>query len=1141
MYKFTCSTLSIIAWGRHLGLISILIFGLTFQLTAQLEVNRGQSAQQLIESLFGDGVFVSNLQVFGDTSLAIGSFDGTGSNIGLGSGVMLSTGDVAEAENPGIFTANGFKAETDLSSPGWPDLTALVGITTEDAIVFEFDLVPLCDTISISYVFASEEYEEFVGTSFNDVFAFFISGPGIVGTQNIALLPGTNTPVAINNVNHLINSQFYRNNYSGTTHMFDGFTVPLQAVSAVTPCESYHIVIAIADVNDGDWDSAVFLETGGITCEGPLVSIETGSSNDATGGLGVEGCADGLLTFELSEPQDTAKIIRFLVEGTATPGVDYETFADSILIPPGDSIGTIQVRILEDNIVEGNEYIDFIVSESTVCGFDFADTARLFILDPIEESVVADIATCSDDTTSFGIDENPLLSYSWQPSTGLSDTSIANPIFSLSNPGSIPDTLNFRLQTSTFGGFCAVTQEVQAIVYPDVQSELLADSACFGIATNFSLTPLDAGFSDAIWDFGDGNTANGFSQAYTYDSAGIYQVEMIAVSPVGCNDTLSREVIVFENPDVDVLIDSVCFGETTAFFPVLTGVNGPLPPGLEWEWDFGDGNTSTDAIPAHLYDQPGSYQVSLEVSSSDACKDSVLGIAEVNALPQAALNVTDHCRGDEAPIENLSTVPGSSSVTYLWEMGDGTSRTTETPDYTYGSPGAYQVFLFLTDGNNCTDSVSSEIQVLSAPVTDFLVDDICQSEDLVLSSNSTVDAPSSITSTRWIISDGNELSGPQNSYAFNEPGNYEIQLIATTETQCADTTIRSFSVFPTPEVAFDLTSACALDEALLENGSTIRTDLFNDEILSWDWDLGDGNRDGRWSPSYAYQQEGFYPVTLRVTSDKGCTDSLTRELEIYRIPPAPTPITDTVCFSDRAILGMNLTDGEPGEVVYWYDDPAATTSILQGPQFLTNTLAFRETYYAETISQNGCVSERVSVDAVVVEPQVAWITASDSVLEVPSAILTLGVGGNLDGLDYEWDFGDGVQSTAIEPVHEYQYPGRYVVRLNTTDAIGCEYELTRVIEVKKIVALFVPSAFSPNGDGQNDKFFIRERLLNQFRIQVYNRWGQLVYEADNQRFTWDGVGLDGEPIAEGVYTYVINALDVLGDLVEESGTITVLR
>ncbi|MEM7515207.1 MAG: gliding motility-associated C-terminal domain-containing protein, partial [Bacteroidota bacterium] len=100
---------------------------------------------------------------------------------------------------------------------------------------------------------------------------------------------------------------------------------------------------------------------------------------------------------------------------------------------------------------------------------------------------------------------------------------------------------------------------------------------------------------------------------------------------------------------------------------------------------------------------------------------------------------------------------------------------------------------------------------------------------------------------------------------------------------------------------------------------------------------------------------------------------------------------------------------------------------------------------------------------------------------------------------------------------------------------------SRVIEVKKIVALFVPSAFSPNGDGQNDEFFIRERLLNQFQIQVYNRWGQLVYEADNQRFTWDGVGLDGEPIAEGVYTYVINALDVLGDLVEESGTITVLR
>ncbi|MEM9932945.1 MAG: choice-of-anchor L domain-containing protein [Bacteroidota bacterium] len=1140
MYKFTCSSLTK-TQGRYLGLLVALLIGWSFPLSAQLEITRGQSAQQLIESLFGDGVFVSNLQVFGDTSLAIGSFDGTGSNIGLGSGVILSTGDVAEAENPGNFTASSYKAEEKLNTPGWPALDALVSRPTLDAIVFEFDMVPLCDTISISYVFASEEYEEFVGTNFNDVFAFFISGPGIVGTQNIALIPETNTPVAINNVNHITNSQYYRNNYFGTTHMFDGFTVPLQAVSEVTPCESYHVVIAIADVSDGDWDSAVFLETGGITCKGPLVSIETGSSNQATGGLAVEGCANGVLTFELSEVQDTAKVIRFLVEGTATPGEDYITFADSILILPGDSVGILEVEVLEDNLVEGNEYIDFIVSESTICGFDFADTARLFILDPVVENGVEDVAICSGDSIILGSSANPLLAYDWGPSAGLSDTTIANPIFSQSNTGPLPDTLTFTLQTSTFGGFCTVSEEVQAIVYPERPAELVADSVCNGIPTSFSLAPLDVGYVDAIWDFGDGNKANGFTQAYLYDSAGVFQVEMIAVSPVGCNDTLSQAIIVYEKPSIEVISDSVCLGNSNLFFPVLNGGAPTTTPGLEWVWDFGDGTLSDQASPIHTYGEAGTYQVSVQVSSVESCTDSSTVVTEVFALPEATINLADHCQGDEAPIQNLSTSVSGAAVTYLWEMGDGSTLTSDDPAYTYDSPGNYQVFLLATDENNCSDTVSAAINVLAAPVAAFTVEDICQSDNLLLVSESTVAAPSTISNTRWIVSDGNELSGPQNEYALNEPGTYEIQLITTSETQCADTSIQRIDVFPKPVAAFTLTSVCALDEALLENLSSIRQDLFGDQIVSWDWDLGDGSRDGRWSPTYSYSEGGFYPVTLTLTSDKGCTDSLSQELEIYRIPPPPVGVSDTVCFSHRALLAATPTDREIGDIIYWYDRPTAGSPLLRGEQFQTNNLAFRESYYIETISQYGCVSDRVGVEAVVVPPQIAWITASDSVLEVPTAIVTLFVGGNLDGLDYEWDFGDGIQSTAIMPVHEYQFPGRYTVILKTTDAVGCEYELSKTIEVKKIVTLFVPSAFSPNNDGHNDEFFIKERLLNQFRIQVYNRWGQMVYEANNQRFAWDGTGLDGEPVAEGVYTYVINALDVLGDLVEESGTITVLR
>lgn len=215
------------------------------------------TAHQLAQSLVGAGVQISDA-VFTGADVAAGSFTGgLSEGLGVDSGVMLSTGDIANAIGPNDADNKGQSN----NSNGDTDLDALVpGYSTNDAAVLEFDFVPTQSTLSFQYVFASEEYNEYVDSSYNDVFGFFVNG------QNIALIPGTTTPVAINNLNNSSHSAYFRDNDYGDHNdnppyptQFDGFTSTLQAVANVTAGQTTHIKLAIADAGDSALDSGVFL------------------------------------------------------------------------------------------------------------------------------------------------------------------------------------------------------------------------------------------------------------------------------------------------------------------------------------------------------------------------------------------------------------------------------------------------------------------------------------------------------------------------------------------------------------------------------------------------------------------------------------------------------------------------------------------------------------------------------------------------------------------------------------------------------------------------------------------------------------------------------------------------------------------
>lgn len=231
------------------------------------DLSQGVTATQLASTLVGPGITVNGAAFTGDATAA-GTFNDPAASVGLASGIVLSSGHVHDVVGPNKSPSTG----VDLAQPGDPQLDTLLtgGLTTQDAASLTVQFTPTNPQLAINYVFASEEYEEFVGSQFNDVFAFFVNG------TNCALTPGTVNPITINTVNPGSNSLFYVPNENGAYDTeFDGFTVVLTCRAAVNPGVNNTLKLSIADTSDGILDSGVFLQASGVSSNpiGPLQPI----------------------------------------------------------------------------------------------------------------------------------------------------------------------------------------------------------------------------------------------------------------------------------------------------------------------------------------------------------------------------------------------------------------------------------------------------------------------------------------------------------------------------------------------------------------------------------------------------------------------------------------------------------------------------------------------------------------------------------------------------------------------------------------------------------------------------------------------------------------------------------------------------
>lgn len=404
--------------------ILTLVFNVLALRGQSIKINNSLSPEVLVQDVFVNGACknISKIRFIGNRA-GIGFFEGGKPSIGLEKGIILSTGNVKNAEGPNhkrdITTDFG-----DVSSD--VDLVKLATGPVFDVVGIEFDFVPLDSFVNFRYVFASDEYCEYVGEKFNDVFGFFVSGPGINGSfnnkgENAALVPGSNAFVSINTINSSQNSLFYTdnmhpddaarcnrtwvNNPNQENIQYDGFTRPLTAVLKLIPCQTYRIRLLVADVSDGKFDSAVFLEAESFNIGGGAKL--NGSSPDEAQII-EEGCNNGFFRLNRLNADNLQQplIVKIKVskDSKAKEGVDFERLPKEITIPENKTFVDLPIFTVLDNEDEGLEELILELDFPCAC---IADTARLFIKDVSKlRNGLKNVTFCLGDTLTINV--NPI-------------------------------------------------------------------------------------------------------------------------------------------------------------------------------------------------------------------------------------------------------------------------------------------------------------------------------------------------------------------------------------------------------------------------------------------------------------------------------------------------------------------------------------------------------------------------------------------------------------------------------------------------------------------------------------------------------------------------------------------------------------
>lgn len=1092
---------------------------------------------ELIEDVLITGCLQAmNVQYDGDPS-AIGYFKG-GEAFGMSSGMILATASVVDLTGQGPNTVFGQETgnaavEADLSA-----LSILNGGAADmhDEVILEFDFIPSSDTTEFDFVFASSEYPTYEFSQYNDVFAFFVSGPGILGTYtddaiNVALVPGTPDPITISTVNGTTNQAYFAGYTSGDpipNFNAGGYTIPITAVMAgLTPCETYHIKFCIADAGDGSLNSYVFFEESSFSSGGDVAMNNVspvGQVNDI-----YEGCENYYVFNRLDTSAiallDTVNILLD-IGGTAIEGADYTNIPDTLFILPGNQTDTLFYTALFDNVVEGTEYIVFSLLNGCPCSIVSTDDT-IWIYNNYPTNAVLDNyhLICETDSVELVCDVNPdvdpiLINYNWANTSETTSSIWVQPdatttyILSVTNVCQTDDILSS-------------TVNVVPIIDPNFI--LSKDTACVGEPVVFTFTGSATNFAQYEWTFNGGTPDVDVGQApqvSTWSTTGNKTIDL-HINDQGCLNDTTFQIYIKEYNNMSLTTDASnlnCFDVCDGIGSV-TANSGVAP--FTYLWEDGRINQNIDELC------PGTFDVT--VSDAYGCKDTThIVVTAPTEMTYTFETQVASCHSYDDGWASVTASGGTPPYSYNWSDNNHTANNVDLFADTYS--------VTISDDMGCT-KIESHIVVAQpdAVITsiygeDYVGDElwICMGQNTTIHSSAT----GGVGPYTFLWNSGEET--PQISVNPQQTTVYSTR--ATDNNGCLGL-VQEITVNVYDPISFEF-SATPNEICIGEN--------VNVEIIPQG---GNGE--------YIYHIESSVGTNL-VSESFVISPEQTRLFEIIVSDNCNSPIakdTFSIVVNHPPLPSFNADKNAgciPLEVNFVENSPEDNNSYLwefTDDENNSNVSMSKNTDYvfAETgayhvklrvTSEKGCTSELLKNNYIIVFPSpVADFLPEPSTASVIKPLIFFN-NQSTDADHYIWSFGDADSSQHASP--EHLYPKRvstYQVNLVASNRWGCKDSSFQNVQILDEVTLFFPTAFTPDGDYINESFLVKGNGISDegFSMIIYDRWGLEVFNSTNRTEAWDGRAKNGTYVKPGTYSWIVKYTDVYSVPHEESGHINVLK
>jgi len=588
--------------------------------------------------------------------------------------------------------------------------------------------------------------------------------------------------------------------------------------------------------------------------------------------------------------------------------------------------------------------------------------------------------------------------------------------------------------------------------------------------------------------------------------------------------------------------------DTSGCAPFTVHFNNGSTNATSYSWTFGDGGSSTLDTPMHTYTIPGTYTVRMIANNPNACKPSdtvYLQIVVLNTTLNANFNTAkvDSCGPYSANFTNTSTTGATGTSTYSWNFGDGTTSPLQNPPlHVFPDTGCYTVMLIMTNPNACNspDTFTNTICYTNINVSAGFTapDSLCLNTPFTVTNTS-----QNAQSVTWNFGDGGTSTAVNPSHTYTTGGSFTITQIVTNTASCHPKDTFTKQVFVSNNyinAAFNVTKVdtCKPFTAMFDNTSSYGTMPGAQTFTKFIWSFGDGTTSTLSSPPiHTYADTGCYDIRLIMIDSTSCNspDTIIKRI-CYNASfvKAAFTIPDSVCLYS----GVLFANASQNATTSFWDFGDGNTSTASAP---VHAFGAAGTYTIHLVAgnPNTCNKFDTATYTITISP-LPTANFTYHPIEPEMNKPTSFINKSVNATHYIWSFGDGTGSAEKDPTHMYRKTNTYLVCLTAIDNNGCADTLCKRVDALINPVIDVPSAFSPNGDGQNDVLYVYGAAVETVSFKLYNRWGELVFETTSLDKGWDGK-YKGKLQEMDSYAYTLYATFTDGTTASKQGNVTLLR